>query len=52
MMDNVFHHYRQLAGVLLKDWRRYARALAAPGMPSRLLSPHSFRVAGVFSCST
>jgi len=25
-----------------------ARALAAPGMPSRLLSPHSFRVAGVF----
>jgi hypothetical protein len=29
-----------------------ARALAAPGMPSRLLSPHSFRVAGVFSCST
>ena len=22
--------------------------LAAPGMPSRLLSPHSFRVAGVF----
>ena len=29
-----------------------ARALAAPGMPSRLLSPHSFRVAGVSSCST
>jgi hypothetical protein len=25
-----------------------ARALVAPGMPSRLLSPHSFRVAGVF----
>ena len=25
-----------------------ARALAAPGMPSRLLSPHSFRVVGVF----
>ncbi len=25
-----------------------ARALTAPGMPSRLLSPHSFRVAGVF----
>lgn len=25
-----------------------ARALAAPGMPGRLLSPHSFRVAGVF----
>jgi hypothetical protein len=25
-----------------------ARALAAPGMPSRWLSPHSFRVAGVF----
>jgi len=25
-----------------------ARALAAPGIPSRLLSPHSFRVVGVF----
>jgi hypothetical protein len=25
-----------------------ARALAAPGMPTRLLSPHSFRVVGVF----